>query len=141
LVRGTLTVQPRGEKRLHWIRGLLLVLAVGCAQVPSSRSEGMAGTMLSEAQSAKREAEQDQAKLDRLLAELGTMLSKDANAQLARVQQQWNLFVRLDCEWKRDLVGTGSAAPLVYAKCLQSHVDHRIDDLKLNLCEGGGIAY
>ena len=88
---------------------------------------------------AARAAQSADAKLESLLEELGSKLGQKEGAQLVSVQTRWAELRDLDCDWERSFFLGGSAAPLVYAKCLKARTDERIDRLKILLCEGAGM--
>lgn len=89
---------------------------------------------------ARRAMEASQARLDRLLGELGDKYSAPADAEALRaVQEQWVEFRDLDCAWESAPYAGGSIQPLVHLSCLESHNLARIDRLRIFLCDGGGM--
>jgi uncharacterized protein YecT (DUF1311 family) len=78
-------------------------------------------------------------RLRRLLGELDRVLQPEARQRLSGVQQDWLALRDHDCQWERSLFQGGSAAPLVYATCIATQTEQRIDRLKMFLCEGAGM--
>jgi uncharacterized protein YecT (DUF1311 family) len=78
-------------------------------------------------------------RLAALLAELDGGLESHERQALAEVQARWAELRDLDCKWERSFFEKGSVAPLVYASCIATQTEQRIDRLRLFLCEGAGM--
>jgi uncharacterized protein YecT (DUF1311 family) len=88
---------------------------------------------------AGQKADAANQRLSALLVELGGVLEPQARQDLASIQKRWVALRDLDCKWEQSLFEGGSAAPLVYAACIASRTEERIQRLKVFLCEGGGM--
>jgi len=88
---------------------------------------------------AGQEAEAAKKRLAALLAELDTVLTPPARTSLATVQTRWVAFRDLDCKWEQAAFEGGSVAPAVYASCVTSQTEQRIQRLSIFLCEGAGM--
>lgn len=86
-----------------------------------------------------RQARQDQARLDALLKELSGVLPKSEFTRLTAVQKAWTSYRDLHCQWQASFFEGGSIQPTERSTCLSSVIWNRIDELKLNLCEGRGL--
>ena len=83
---------------------------------------------------------ESQASLDQLLAELGEKFAGTADGdELVAVQEQWERYRDLDCDWEARPYAGGSIAPLVHASCLEAHNRARVERLRIFLCDGGGM--
>lgn len=60
-------------------------------------------------------------------------------AQLLVVQEKWKLYRDAHCKWQAQFAAGGSIQPTDYANCLNDLTWNRIDELKLDLCEGEGM--
>jgi uncharacterized protein YecT (DUF1311 family) len=78
-------------------------------------------------------------RLAALVAELDGVLPPGLRQGLASIQKQWLALRDLDCKWEQSAFEGGSVAPLVYASCVASQTEQRIDRLKVFLCEGRGV--
>jgi uncharacterized protein YecT (DUF1311 family) len=87
----------------------------------------------------EHQARQTEDKLNRLLDELQKNLPAEKWSALKSIQAIWEEFRNKDCSWERGFFEDGSAAPLVYGNCLETHDLERIKRLKLFLCEGYGM--
>jgi uncharacterized protein YecT (DUF1311 family) len=83
-----------------------------------------------------REAKQDLLLLDRLLRELSDTPDKDLEA----VQSQWVKYRDAHCHWQAGFFEGGSVQPMMYSTCISAVTWNRIEELKLDLCEGAGMA-
>ena len=86
-----------------------------------------------------RQALQDQAKLDALLKELSGVLEKSELTHLTAVQKVWTSYRDMHCQWQSSFFEGGSIQPTERSTCLSSVIWNRIDELKVNLCEGRGM--
>jgi uncharacterized protein YecT (DUF1311 family) len=86
-----------------------------------------------------REAKQDQLLLDGLLKELTAKLDAPDKERLEEVQSQWGKYRDAHCRWQAGFFEGGSVQPTMYSTCLSALTWNRIDELKLNLCEGAGM--
>jgi uncharacterized protein YecT (DUF1311 family) len=86
-----------------------------------------------------RAAQRDQAELDALLKELSGVLEKPEVARLTAVQKLWTSYRDAHCQWQARSSERYSMQPTEHATCLSSAIWNRIDELKLNLCEGRGM--
>ncbi len=84
-------------------------------------------------------AQQDQVKLDALLKELGAVLEKSELARLVSVQKAWVGYREAHCAWQASFFEGGSIQPSQRSACLSLLTWNRIDELKVNLCEGNGL--
>jgi uncharacterized protein YecT (DUF1311 family) len=87
----------------------------------------------------EREAKQDQLLLDALLKELAAKLDAPNKERLEEVQSQWGKYRDAHCRWQAGFFEGGSVQPTMYSTCLSALIWNRIDELKLNLCEGAGM--
>jgi uncharacterized protein YecT (DUF1311 family) len=88
---------------------------------------------------AGQKADAAKKRLAALVAELDGNIRPQARQALVRIQARWVELRDSDCEWERGFFEGGSVAPLVYASCIASQTELRIDRLKLFLCEGAGM--
>ena len=88
---------------------------------------------------AGQKAEVANKRLAALLAELDRVLVPAARRGLASVQARWVELRDLDCKWEQSEFEGGSVAPTVYANCVASQTEQRIQRLSIFLCEGGGM--
>jgi uncharacterized protein YecT (DUF1311 family) len=85
-------------------------------------------------------ANSSKAKLDELLAELKSYLGEARFAPLNVIQLQWQQYRDDECDFEAHHDGgSGSIAGSVFATCVDTITRERIDQLKLLLCEGGGL--
>lgn len=78
-------------------------------------------------------------RLDGLLEELRGVLEAASWDGLGRLQVQWAKHVKEDCAWERSFFAPGSAAPMIYSRCMKNRTEERIARLKIFLCEGAGM--
>ena len=86
-----------------------------------------------------REAEHDQQLLDALLKELGDKLDPAETGRLQGVQLEWTKYRDSHCHWQAGFSEGGSIQPTVYSTCISALTWNRIDELKVDLCEGAGL--
>ena len=89
---------------------------------------------------AYQAADRSEKKLQALLGELRARLDSTRFRQLQRVQVKWQTYRSAHCSWEGDAVSGGSMTPMVVSGCYRALTEERIQDLKLNLCEGEGEA-
>lgn len=83
---------------------------------------------------------QDQeAKLEALLAELRPTLDSEQRAALDSVQTQWQELRGADCRWESSLFEGGTVQSDIYQGCMSQLAGQRIERLKVFLCEGWGM--
>jgi uncharacterized protein YecT (DUF1311 family) len=85
------------------------------------------------------EAEQLQILLDVLLKELDGRLDATQKERLEKVQSQWIEYKDEHCQWQSALSEGGSVRSTTYSTCIISLTWNRIEELKLDLCEGFGM--
>jgi uncharacterized protein YecT (DUF1311 family) len=78
-------------------------------------------------------------RLGQLLAQISSRADSARRAQLESVQEKWKVFRDADCQWQADAFSGGSIQPVVYSQCITALTRARIQDLKLQLCEGFGV--
>ena len=88
--------------------------------------------------SAER-ARRSAALLDSLIQDLRGHLEQAQFAQLLSVQRDWTQYRDGHCKWQAHFAEGGSIQPTEYATCIDALTWNRIDELKLNLCEGNGM--
>jgi uncharacterized protein YecT (DUF1311 family) len=71
--------------------------------------------------------------------ELRKTTARNSSEELRDLQARWKRLARAECRWESRLGDGGSAAPLVYANCMEKQLDERIQRLKPLLCEGAGM--
>jgi uncharacterized protein YecT (DUF1311 family) len=77
--------------------------------------------------------------LDSLIQDLHGHLKPAEYAQLLEVQRDWTGYRDAHCKWQAHFSEGGSIQPTEYATCIGRLTWNRIDELKLNLCEGNGM--
>ena len=85
------------------------------------------------------EARQDLKLLDTLMKELGDRLDPVQKEHLEEVQSQWVKYKDAHCEWQAAFFEGGSVQPTMYSTCGIALTLNRIEELKLDLCEGAGM--
>ncbi len=78
--------------------------------------------------------------LKRLIVELKAVAPAETRASFDKAQQRWDAYAKADCEWKRSLFDGGSIGAQQYSRCMNGKARQRINELKLLLCEGYGVA-
>jgi uncharacterized protein YecT (DUF1311 family) len=68
-------------------------------------------------------------KLSKMYARIHEVLSADEQKELKEAQRVWLTFRDSTCSAERNLYAGGSAAPGVYAACMEAETRHRTDDL------------
>jgi len=96
-------------------------------------------TMQAESQSAGQSVQSLEKKLDKLIAQIQSGISRPQALRLKSLQLQWKVFTKADCAWEMKFAQGGSIAPLIYATCMERQLTTRIDRLKPILCEGEGM--
>ena len=77
--------------------------------------------------------------LDSLIQDLRGHLEQAEYAQLLNVQRDWTQYRDGHCKWQAHFAEGGSIQPTEYATCIDVLTWNRIDELKVNLCEGNGM--
>src|SRR5436189_500193 len=90
-------------------------------QKPASNAETTACFI-----SASKAADEE---LNRMYARIREVLSADEQKDLKEAQQVWLKFRDSTCSAERNLYSGGSAAPGVYAACIEAEARHRTADL------------
>ena len=86
-----------------------------------------------------REAKQDQLLLESLLKELAAKLDAPDKERLEEVQSLWVKYRDAHCRWQAGFFEGGSVQPMMYSTCISALTWNRIEELKVNLCEGAGM--
>ena len=86
-----------------------------------------------------REAKRDGELLDDLLKELGNEIEAAERDGLEEVQSNWVKYRDAHCHWQASFFEGGSIQPTIYSSCISAVTWNRIEELKLNLCEGRGM--
>ncbi len=68
-------------------------------------------------------------RLNKIYARVLGILSGDEQKDLQVAQRLWLKFRDANCSAERNLYGSGSAAPTVYAACMKADARHRTTDL------------
>jgi len=68
--------------------------------------------------------------LKEIYARVRQVLSPDEQQDLQEAQARWLKFRDTNCSAERNLYGSGTAAPMVYAACLESDTRQRAAELK-----------
>jgi uncharacterized protein YecT (DUF1311 family) len=69
-------------------------------------------------------------RLNKIYLSIRKILSEDEQKDLQVAQHLWLKFRDASCAAERNLYGGGSAAPMVYAACIEADTRHRTVDLK-----------
>jgi uncharacterized protein YecT (DUF1311 family) len=94
----------------------------GPCQAPASNAETTACFI-----SASKTADKQ---LNEIYVRIGEVLSADEQKDLQTAQRLWLKFRDADCSAERNLYAGGSAAPMVYAACIEANTRERTTDLK-----------
>ena len=84
-------------------------------------------------------ARRSSALLDSLIQDLRGHLNPTEYAQLLNVQHTWAEYRDSHCKWQAHFFEGGSIQPTQYATCVDALTWNRIDELKVDLCEGYGM--
>jgi uncharacterized protein YecT (DUF1311 family) len=87
----------------------------------------------------RREADVVQQLLGALLTDVGNTLDAGEMKQLQDVQVEWRDYRDAHCQWQAAFFEGGSIQPTVHSGCLIDLTWNRIQELKINLCEGNGM--
>src|ERR1017187_1624508 len=68
--------------------------------------------------------------LNKIYVRIGEVLSADEQKDLQAAQRLWLRFRDTNCSAERNLYAGGSAAPMVYAACIEANTRQRTTDLK-----------
>jgi uncharacterized protein YecT (DUF1311 family) len=68
--------------------------------------------------------------LNKVYVRIREILSADEQSDLQAAQRQWLKFRDANCSAERNLYAGGSAAPMVYAACIEANTRQRTTDLK-----------
>lgn len=69
-------------------------------------------------------------KLNATYTRIREMLSSDEQKDLQEAQRLWLRFRDANCSAERNLYGSGTAAPMVYAACMEADTRQRTAELK-----------
>lgn len=69
-------------------------------------------------------------KLSRTYSRVQEVLSPEEHKELQETQRLWLRFRDVNCSTKRNLYGGGSAAPMVYAACIDADTRQRTAEFK-----------
>lgn len=69
-------------------------------------------------------------KLNEVYSHLRVGLSPEEQKDLQQAQRLWLRFRDADCSAERNLYGSGTAAPMVYAACMEADTRQRAAELK-----------
>ncbi len=70
-------------------------------------------------------------RLNRIYRRIREVLSADEQQEMQAAQRLWLKFRDANCSAERDLYAGGSAAPMVYAACVEADTRQRTNDLKV----------
>jgi uncharacterized protein YecT (DUF1311 family) len=110
----------------------------GVTQAPTVNC-GDSATQAEMNQCFARESRQDIQLLDALLKKLSDKFDAPAKERLGEVQSQWIKYRDAHCKWQAAFFEGGSVQPMIYSTCISALTWNRIEELKLNLCEGTGM--
>ena len=74
--------------------------------------------------------------LDSVLAAVRVRVGRATFPGFLRVHAAWVTYVRAECDRRANQYMGGSIQPTVHATCLIAHRWDRIDELRMNLCDG-----
>ena len=80
-----------------------------------------------------------QQQLDSLLRELRPTLQPQQQTLLVSSQANWLKYRDLHCKWQAAFFDGGSIQPTEYTTCVTEINWRRVDELKVDLCEGHGM--
>jgi uncharacterized protein YecT (DUF1311 family) len=69
-------------------------------------------------------------KLNATYSRIREVLSSDEQWDLQEAQRLWLRFREANCSAERNLYGSGTAVPMVYAACVEVNTRHRTAELK-----------
>ena len=78
-------------------------------------------------------------KLESLITELQGHMDDSQYTMLLNIEENWEKAIVEHCKWEANFFAGGSIQPLQFAECLNQQYLNRIDELRLNLCEGNGM--
>jgi uncharacterized protein YecT (DUF1311 family) len=88
---------------------------------------------------AGQKAQASYAKLESLIAELKGHMNGSQYGMLLSIEENWEKAIAEHCKWEANFFEGGSIQPLQFAECLNQQYLNRVDELRLNLCEGNGM--
>jgi len=91
------------------------------------------------AASSKRETDDVQRMMGALLTEVEETLEPAETERLESVQAKWRDYRDGHCQWQAAFSEGGSIQPTLYSTCITDLTLRRIEELKINLCEGQGM--
>lgn len=68
--------------------------------------------------------------LNRTYSRIMEVMSPDEQNDLQRAQRLWLKFRDVNCSAERNLYGSGTAAPMAFAACMEADTRQRADELK-----------
>ena len=86
-----------------------------------------------------RQSKHSQQQLDSLLRELRPALQPQQQSLLLSSQATWLKYRDLHCKWQAAFFEGGSIQPTEYMTCVTELNWRRVDELKVDLCEGHGM--
>lgn len=69
-------------------------------------------------------------RLNRIYSRVREVVSPDEQKDLQQAQRLWLSFRGANCSAERNLYGSGTGAPMVYAACVEADTRQRTDELK-----------
>jgi len=84
-------------------------------------------------------ARQSQQLLDTLFQELNAKIEPQQRRALASVQATRAEYRRAHCDWQAAFFDDGSVGPAIRSICYEALTRKRLDELKIDLCEGAGM--
>ncbi len=78
-------------------------------------------------------------KLSSLITELQKHMGESQYSALLQIEVNWEKIAKDHCEWVAGFFEGGSIQPSWFYGCLSRQYQQRIEELRLNLCEGYGM--
>ncbi len=89
---------------------------------------------------ARQGVEVASARLETLINELQGHMSESQYSALLILQKDWETFALKHCQWEGSYFEGGSIQPMWVSNCLSLQYLGRVETLRINLCEGHGMA-
>ncbi len=89
---------------------------------------------------AGRRAVSNKETLWMLIEELNGHMGAEQYATLLSIQSEWEEFAVKHCEWEANFFEGGSIRPKLLIYCLNNQYRQRINELRINLCQGNGMS-